>query len=186
MVISWLEVAANSVNAASIGFAARNSVHTWWTGIIGCALFGGLFICNQLYADALLQLFFVATSGYGWWHWTERRNARVLPVTRAAPSVLGMAGVTAICVALGYGYLLRRFTNAYAPIADSFVLTMSILAQLLLMGRRIETWWVWLGVDALSVAIFAARGLFITATLYAGFGVIAGIALYRWRRLIAR
>src|SRR5258707_903309 len=140
MLIPWLEVAANATNAVSIGPAARNSVHTWWTGIIGCALFGALFTRNQLYADALLQAFFVATSCYGWWHWTERRAGRLLAVTRAAPRVLGLAFLAAVCVALGYGYVLRRFTNAFAPFADSLVLTMSVLAQFLLMGRRIETW----------------------------------------------
>jgi hypothetical protein len=37
-VTSPLEISANAVNALSILLAGRNSVHTWWTGIIGCAL----------------------------------------------------------------------------------------------------------------------------------------------------
>ena len=60
-----LELAANAVTATSIFLAARNNVHTWWTGIIGCTLFGMLFWDSQLYADVLLQAFFVATSVYG-------------------------------------------------------------------------------------------------------------------------
>ena len=38
-----LELAANAVTATSIFLAARNNEHTWWTGIIGCTLFGMLF-----------------------------------------------------------------------------------------------------------------------------------------------
>lgn len=38
-----LEVAANVVATVSILLAARNSVHTWWIGIIGCVLFAVLF-----------------------------------------------------------------------------------------------------------------------------------------------
>ena len=56
------EIAANAVMALSIGLAARNSVHTWSTGIAGCLLFIVVFVHNQLYADATLQLFFIATS----------------------------------------------------------------------------------------------------------------------------
>ncbi|MES2570562.1 MAG: nicotinamide riboside transporter PnuC, partial [Verrucomicrobiota bacterium] len=38
-----MEIAANFFNAVSILLAGRNSVHTWWTGIIGCLLFGWVF-----------------------------------------------------------------------------------------------------------------------------------------------
>ena len=37
----YAEIAANAFNAVSILLAARNSLHTWWTGIVGCALFVG-------------------------------------------------------------------------------------------------------------------------------------------------
>ena len=57
----WLELSANLVNLLSIAPATRNSVHTWWTGLIGCALFGWLFFTAQLYADVTLQIFFVIT-----------------------------------------------------------------------------------------------------------------------------
>ena len=30
------ELLANAVTTASIVLAGRNSIHTWWTGIIGC------------------------------------------------------------------------------------------------------------------------------------------------------
>ena len=37
------ELLANTVTTASIVLAGRNSIHTWWTGIIGCLLFGVVF-----------------------------------------------------------------------------------------------------------------------------------------------
>ena len=47
---SILEWSANGFNALSIGLAARNSVHTWWVGIVGCTLFAILFYDTRLYA----------------------------------------------------------------------------------------------------------------------------------------
>ena len=58
----FLEITANIVNLVAIALATRNSIHTWWTGIFGCVLFGWLFFNSQLYADVTLQLFFIITS----------------------------------------------------------------------------------------------------------------------------
>lgn len=62
-----LEISANAVNALSIFLAARNSIYTWWVGIVGCVLFGIVFFLSRLYADTLLHLFFVGTSLISWW-----------------------------------------------------------------------------------------------------------------------
>ena len=178
-----LELAANGMNALSIVLAGRNSIHTWWTGILGCLLFGALFFGAQLYADTTLQVFFVMTSAIGWSRWRGGRERPELPITTTSARSLGAMALCALAVALGYAWLLHRFTDAYAPLADSVVLAFSVLGQLLLMGRRLESWWCWLLVNSVAVPLFASRGLYLTAALYAGFWVNALISLRHWRRL---
>lgn len=181
-----LEIGANAVNAVSILLAARNSVHTWWTGIAGCVLFAIVFFLSRLYADTLLQLFFIGTSAVGWWQWLAGgAGGKTLPVTREAPSRIILVMLAAIGVAVSYGYILWRFTDAFAPFVDSLILTLSVAAQLLLMYRKYESWWFWLIVNMLSVALFSVRGLWITAGLYTAFWINAMVALIRWRRLVA-
>jgi nicotinamide mononucleotide transporter len=183
---SALEVAANAVNAGSIFLAARNSIHTWWTGIVGCALFACVFFLSRLYADSLLQVFFIATSALGWWQWRAGGMAgKTLPVTRVAWWRVALVVSAAISVALVYGYVLWRFTDAFAPFVDSLILTLSVTAQLLLMYRKYESWWFWLLVNTLSVALFSIRGLWVSAGLYAAFWINSVVALRRWRRLVA-
>jgi len=180
-----LEIGANAVNALSILLAARNSVHTWWTGIVGCALFGVVFFLSRLYADTLLQLFFIGTSAWGWWHWLAGGgDGKALPVTRVAWSRILLIMLAATAVAVGYGYVLWRFTDAFAPFVDSLILTLSVTAQFLLMYRKYESWWFWLIVNTLSVVLFGVRGLWVTASLYTAFWINAVIALVRWRRLV--
>ena len=181
--MTLLEIAANAVTAASILLAARNSVHTWWTGIIGCTLFGLLFWRTQLYADVLLQAFFVATSAYGWWHWLHGGLAGdALPVRRTPTRTLVFAAGTAVCATLAYGGLLHRFTDAYAPFVDSAVLAFSVLAQLLLMQRRLATWPTWWLVNTIAVPLYASRGLHLTAALYAAYWANAWLGWWHWRR----
>ena len=182
-----LEIAANAVTALSILLAGRNSVHTWWTGIVGCVLFGLLFLRAQLYADASLQLFFVAASGLGWWQWLHGGAQRQpLPIGRVSPRVLALAVLAGAVAALGYGALLHHWTDAYAPFVDSMVLSFSVLAQVLLMQRRLENWPVWWLVNTLAVPLFASRGLYVTAALYAVYWVHALVAWRQWWRLMPR
>lgn len=175
-----LELAANAVMTLSILLAGRNSVHTWWTGIVGCVLFALLFQRNQLYADVVLQAFFVATSAYGWWTWAGRAGHPPAAIRRTATRPLALAAAAAVVVAAGYGALLHRFTDAYAPFVDSTVLALSVLAQLLLMQRRLETWPAWLLVNTLAVPLFASRGLTVTAMLYAAYWINALVSWRHW------
>jgi nicotinamide mononucleotide transporter len=174
------------VNAGSIFLAGRNSIHTWWTGIVGCLLFAWVFLEARLYADATLQVFFVVTSAIGWWTWRRGADANApdLPVRRERPWTFAGMLVSGACAAAGYGWLLHRFTNAYAPFIDSAVLALSVLAQLLLMRRRYETWWCWLAANTIIVPLYISRGLTVTALLYVFFWINAAVALRRWRRLI--
>ena len=180
---SW-EIAANVLNASSILLAGCNSIHTWWTGIAGCLLFGVVFFGAKLYADVTLQAFFIVTSLIGWRAWLHGRGGEPLPVRRARPMVAaGLFAVGAV-VAAGYGWLLHRFTDAYAPFLDSVVLAFSVLGQFLLMGRRYESWWCWLLVNTIAVPLYLSRGLQVTAVLYAAFWITAVVALVRWRRFL--
>ena len=178
------EVAANGVNALSILLAMLNNVHTWWTGIAGCLLFGWVFFGAKLYADVTLQMFFIITSAVGWWQWTRGERGGTLPVRHTPVRPLLMMLIAGAVVAAGYGWLLHRFTDAYAPFLDSVVLAFSVLAQLLLMRRHYESWWCWLLVNTIAVPLYLVKDLHLTALLYTAFWANAVVALVRWRKLI--
>jgi nicotinamide mononucleotide transporter len=180
-----LELAANVFTAAAIVLAGRNNVHTWWTGIVGTALFGLLFAQSRLYADVALQIFFILTGLLGWWKWLRGRDGEALPVSHAGmASMLWIlplgAGATA-----AYGAMLHHFTNAYAPFPDSAVLVFSIIGQLLMMQRRVENWGFWLLVNTIATPLYFSRGLHLTAVLYAGFWINALISWRSWHKLAA-
>lgn len=180
------EVAANLAYLASVLLATRNSWHTWWVGIVGCLMFGWLFFHANLYADVTLQGFFIVTSIYGWWHWQRGHHGAPAPIRRSSIAELVNWTVAAVAGAVVYGVLLQKFTNAYAPILDSLVLTFSILAQFLLMRRRVETWWCWLIVNTIAVPLYFSRDLQLTALFYAAYWINALVAVWRWYRLLDR
>jgi nicotinamide mononucleotide transporter len=178
-----LEIAANAFNAASIVLAARNSVHTWWTGILGCALFTVVFVEARLYADVTLQIFFIASCLAGWWSWLHGDHGAALPITRTSARGFTILATCACLAAAAYAGLLHRFTNAASPGPDSIVLTFSVLGQLLLVRRKYESWWCWLIVNTIAIPLYASRGLRLTALLYVLFWVNGVVALRSWRRV---
>ena len=181
-----LEVAANAFTALAIVLAGRNNVHTWWTGIVGTGLFAVLFGYNQLYADVVLQSFFVVTGIIGWWKWLHGGKAHdALPVTHASlKSILWTLPVGLLATA-GYGALLHYYTRAYSPFFDSAVLVFSVIGQVMMMQRRVENWGFWLLVNTIATPLYFSRGLYLTALLYAGFWVNALISWINWQRLAA-
>lgn len=178
-----LEIAANTVTTLSILLAGRNSVHTWWTGIVGSLLFAALFYSTQLYADVALQGFFLVTSAIGWWQWLHGNRGDELPVRHAGWRLLALAVPLGVAGTLGYGAILHYYTNAYAPFIDSAVLVFSIIAQIFLMQRRIESWLFWWLVNTIAVPLYASRGLHLTSVLYAAYWVNAMVSWFWWRRL---
>lgn len=179
-----LEIAANAFNAACILLAGRNNVNTWWTGIVGCCLFGWLFWITQLYADASLQAFFVVTGVIGWWNWKAGDHGKELPVRRSPATLVLGGSAAALAVTAAYGFALLHYTDAFAPFWDSAVLAFSVFGQLLLMGRRLETWWCWLLVNTIAVPLYASRGLWLTSCLYVGFWINALVSLRHWQILV--
>jgi nicotinamide mononucleotide transporter len=183
--IAPLELAANVFTAVAIVLAGRNNVHTWWTGVVGCALFGLLFAQSRLYADVALQLFFVVTSLVGWWKWLRGREGKALPVTHAGMASMLWIVPLGIGATAAYGAMLHHFTNAYAPFPDSAVLVFSIIGQVLMMQRRVENWSFWLLVNTIATPLYFSRGLHLTAVLYAGFWINALVSWRSWHKLAA-
>lgn len=178
------EIPANVFNAAAIVLAMLNSIHTWWTSIVGCLLFGFVFYEARLYADVTLQGFFIVASAFGWWSWLHGNRGSELPVRSLPRPLFAGLSAAALLAAGTYGWVLERYTDAYAPFFDSLVLTFSVLGQLLLVRRRYESWWCWLLVNTIAVPLYISRELYVTAALYVGFWINAVVALVRWRRLI--
>ncbi|WP_296949505.1 nicotinamide riboside transporter PnuC [uncultured Massilia sp.] len=181
-----LELAANAFTALAIVLAGRNNVHTWWTGIVGCTLFGLLFADSHLYADVVLQAVFVVTGALGWWKWLRGDHGEPLPITHASASNLLWTVPLGLAATAAYGALLHAWTQAYAPFLDSAVLVFSIIGQVLMMQRRVESWAFWLLVNTIAVPLYFSRGLVLTAVLYAGFWINAIVSWLHWRRLAQR
>jgi nicotinamide mononucleotide transporter len=178
-----LEIAGNAFTLLSVWFARGNSIHTWWAGLVGVTLYGIMFFGARLYADTVLQAFFVATSITGWWQWrhggTDGGDLAISMLSTAARIAVASAVVSGTGIA---GFVFRTFTDAALPYADSFILSGSVIAQLLMMRRKLEHWSVWICVDAMAIGVYSIKELYLTAGVYALLLAMCVQGLGVWRR----
>jgi nicotinamide mononucleotide transporter len=105
-------------------------------------------------------------------------------VTRARPRTFTLLVLVALALTGLYGWLLHAWTDASLPYIDSTVLMLSILAQFLLIKRKLENWAVWIAVNTVAAPLYAYKGLYLTAFLYAVFLVNAVYGWRAWRPLV--
>lgn len=177
------ELGCAALTLFSVWLTARENIWCWPTGIVAAALYGVFFVRIKLYADASLQLFFIATSFYGWWWWLRGGHNRTeAPVSRLKRrDALFLAALTAIAIGV-IGYFFAAHTDAHLPFWDATASGASVTAQLLLMRKKIENWPLWLAIDTLCVGIYVYKGAFPTAVLYALLLILAVVGWIEWNK----
>ncbi|MCW4460133.1 nicotinamide riboside transporter PnuC [Sphingomonas sp. BT-65] len=182
-----LEIAASALLLLNIALVARRSIWNYPFAIAAVSLYAVLFYETKLYSDMLLQGFYVALNLYGWFNWSRSRAeagevvVRTLGWQARGAWLAGCAALTG-----GWGWLMHRLTDAAMPWWDAGVAMTSVAAQILLSRRYLENWVLWIAVDIVAVPLFAMRGLWLTAGVYA---ILLGLSVWGlidWRRAYRR
>lgn len=178
-----IEMAAFALGLANIALLIRRSIWNYPFGIVMVALYAKIFFDAKLYSDAGLQVFFLLVQIYGWLHWARRRDAAGLVIVErvSGKAALAYGGIAFVLIA-ALGTVMSRYTDASYPYWDGSIAVLSVIAQVLLARRRLENWLVWIGVDALAIGLYWAKGLYPTAVLYGLFFVLAAAGYIGWRK----
>ena len=182
--VTVIEVIGFVTGALCVWAVTRQFVWNWPVGIANNVAFLILFVGAGLYADAILQVIFAAIAVYGWVLWTRRTSSTsrtVVEIRRATRGerYWGLGSTVALTAAAAL--LLGAATDSNVPLPDAFVLAASLLATWGQARKIIEQWWVWIVVDAVSIPLYASKGLWLTAILYTGFLALCIDGLRRWR-----
>jgi nicotinamide mononucleotide transporter len=179
----YIEVAATVFGIAGVWLTARQNVWCWPVGLANVIFSLIVFFYSRLYADVLLQIFYLVMTLYGWYQWLwggEKKTAlRIRRMKGIELLVLLLIGAVATFV---MGWLFSRYTNAALPYADSLVAVWGILGTWAMARKILEHWIIWIIVDALCTGIYAYKELYLFAILYFIFVILAVIGLRLWMR----
>ena len=178
----WLEIAGVVTTVVGIWLSTRRLLICWPVVLISDVLYLVVFYQARLFSDALLQIFFLAFTLYGWWHWwrgvQEEGEVRVVPL----PWRGWLGGLAAGAVgSVALGWLMVRI-GAALPHLDAALTSYSLVASWWQARKHTANWWLWIAVDVVYVGEYLYKGLRPTAALYAGLVALAVLGLRDWRR----
>jgi nicotinamide mononucleotide transporter len=179
---NWLEIAGFVTTLVGIWLTTRRLLICWPVVLAADVFYLLVFYRARLFSDSLLQVFFIAFTLYGWWHWwrgvREEGEVRVVPL-----GVRGWLGGLAAGAAgaILLGWLMVR-VGAALPHLDAALTSYSLVASWWQARKHTANWWLWIAVDLVYIGEYIYKDLWVTAVLYLLLVILAVMGLVEWRR----
>lgn len=181
--INWLEVFAALTSFVCVILCNYQSRWNYPWGIVSqIAIFATLWLAG-LPALALFNLYLVFSLAYGFYYWQDDANTTPVTHVKSWKNWLGYGFFGLLVLALYFGCVYIIEPNNFANVSkiDAFIAALSGIAQFLLDRKRIETWFVWIAVNVISIPYFFYTGLPFFAFQYIIFLINAVVAYFMWR-----
>jgi nicotinamide mononucleotide transporter len=179
---NWLEIAGFVTTLVGIWLTTRRLLICWPVVLAADVLYLIVFYRARLFSDSLLQVFFVAFTLYGWWHWwrgiREEGEVRVVPLS-ARGWIAGLAAGAVGAVLLGW--LMVR-VGAALPHLDAALTSYSLVASWWQARKHTANWWLWIAINLVYIGEYLYKDLIATAVLYLLLVILAVMGLRDWRR----
>lgn len=181
---TWLEWLAVILGVSEVLLARANKVWLYPTGIAATLISIYLLLNVALYAESLLNVYYVVMSVYGWYHWVRKRNEPPVKVSYANQREWV---ITLLIVFVGWGVLylaLINFTTSTVPVWDAWVSSTAWAGMWLLARRKIENW-VLLNVSNLfAIPLLYHKNLVMFTILTVFLFIVAIFGYLEWRKII--
>ena len=196
--ILWREIVGNAFGFASAIGGLRRRVWAWPVGIVGNVLlftvfFGVAFVTPQnqtLYGQAGRQVFFVITSVYGYWRWSQIRSHRspgapaITPRWATAKERLqylavwvgGVVVIQWVFALIGAGWPAPRWYYW----CDAWIFVGSMVATYAMARGWTDFWLAWIAVDLVGVPLLIHSHFYPTAFLFAIYGGLVVYGFFVW------
>jgi nicotinamide mononucleotide transporter len=196
--ILWREVVGNAFGFGSAIGGLKRRIWAWPVGIIGNVLlftvfFGVAFVNPQhqtLYGQAGRQVFFIITSVYGWWRWSQIRRER----SAGAPAIIprwatsterlqylavwvgGVALMQWVFAQIGAGFPAPRWYFW----CDAWIFVGSMVATYSMARGWNDFWLAWIAVDLVGVPLLIHSHFYPSAVLFAIYGGLVIYGFFIW------
>ncbi len=178
-----LEIVATASGLIHVFLLTREKIIAWPFGILTVTLYVYIFYASKLYSDAILHVFYIVLNCFGWYNWARREEEKEeVVIGRLSANLLALLAGTIILGALGWGYVMRTYTNADFAYFDAFITVSSLLAQYLLTQKKIDNWIIWIIVDLVAIPIYLLKGLYFTSGLYVVYLLLCISGFLAWRK----
>lgn len=181
--LEWIGVA---FGVLQVLFAKANKVWLYPTGIVSVVISIYLFYDFGLYAESLLNLYYLVMSIYGWYFWVYKREENPLPISMATKKEWG---ITIAIVCIGFVVLfvaLKNFTDSTVPLFDAWISATAWAGMWLLAKRKLENWILLNISNAFAIPLLFYKQLPLYALLTLFLFVVAIFGYMDWKKIIKK
>lgn len=171
---------------AEVLLARYNKVALYPCGIISILI--TLFVLYEagLYAEILLNMYYLIMSIYGWYYWLRKGDSKKVPVT-----VCSQRDWLIVLCFLLFGTpilykILIQFTDSTVPLWDTWVSVTAWVGMWLLAKRKIENWLLLNISNAFAIPLYIHKQLLLYAILTLFLFIVAIFGYYAWNKEIRR
>ncbi len=187
--LSWIE--ENIIEIIGVLFALTYlilEIEERWTmwpiGIISSAFYIFIFFQSKIYAQMVLNSYFLFVNLYGLYCWKLSPQAEDNPLKiRRLKLKEGMLLFLIFIIFFVFiGILLDRMTDSIVPYPDALLAALSMVASWMVARKILDHWFVWIFVNIFSVGLYYYLRLYPTSVLYFIYAIMSFVGLLQWRR----
>lgn len=181
---SWAERFAVLFGVVQVLLSRKNKISNYFFGIIGISLTISVLYNAKLYAEMLLNSYYLIMSIYGLWYWKYRNQDRQVFITTCSKRDWS---IVISIVVVGYFLLfslLTYFTDSDVPIMDAFVSCTAWAGMWLLAKRKIENWILLNISNFVAVPLLVYKELYLFAALTTFLFIVAISGYIKWKKIM--
>ena len=181
--LQWLAVA---FGVAEVLYAKANKIWLYPAGIAGTALSIYILLMSGLFAEGLLNFYYVVMSVYGWWYWIKKKNLPPLKITYCSKKDWLSVFIIVLAGFVLLSFLLINFTPSTVPLWDAWISATAWAGMWLLAKRKIENWILLNLSNAFAIPLLLHKHLLLFSGLTLFLFIVAIQGYLKWRQIIRK
>lgn len=180
---SFWEVIGAVFAICQVILSRKNNVNNYLFGIAGVLIGIWIYYQHKLYADILLNLYYLIMSVYGWFYWKFGRKNHQAPISFSnIKNIITASSIAVLCFGIMF-YWLSTHTDSDVPIWDSFVAAFAWAGMWLMAKRKIENWLFLNMSNIIAIPLMVYKGLYIYAALSIFLFIMGILGYLNWRKI---
>ncbi len=201
-VYGWLEIAAMVVGIYYVYLEIGKSRLLWYVCILTSILNILVYWHNNYVSMTVIQVYYIVMAFYGIHAFKEineeaaetlgeereSRQQKVL-IRRFDWKTAGWTLAIAVPAYFALVHIIRAYAQAYGgllfpsqPWWDAFIAVGSMVGTFFLSKSYMCQWYIWIGLDLITVGVFVYSGMYWMALMYVCYIVMSCFGIRNWRR----
>lgn len=182
--LTWLQALGTLLGVFQVLLARNNNVHNYLFGIVAILISIWVLYRSQLYADILLNLYYLVMSIYGWLYWKFGHRKQQSPISYSNKAEQKKAIIIVLfCFAI-MAYWLKFHTDSDVPYWDAAVNAFAWAGMWLMAKRKMENW-IYLNIsNSIAIPLLFYKGLYIYVGLTVFLFIMGTSGYFKWRKIL--